>query len=126
MIKLSNTPENVALIQAFIDETGKRIREGVDIEFTRKAFTELKSLMSNYDINDDDIQDAILNLTVKNYHRGIDPSANEDFNVCSFCVVIGDDNLEIYLKYGLDNEGIQILIFSNHIPDYPMNQPFKD
>jgi hypothetical protein len=125
MIKLSNTPENIALIQAFIDETGKRIRAGVEIEFTRKAFTELKNLMSNYDINDDDIQDAILNLTVKNYHRGIDPSANEDFNVCSFCVVIGDENVEIYLKYGLENQGIQILVFSNHTPDYPMNQPFK-
>ncbi len=125
MIKLPNTPENIALIQAFIDETGKRIREGVDIEFTHKAFTELKSLMSNYDINADDIQDTILNLTVKNYHRGIDPSANEDFNVCPFCVVIGDENVEIYLKYGVENQGIQILVFSNHTPNYPMNQPFK-
>ena len=125
MIKLSNTPENIALIQAFIDETGKRIREGVEIEFARKASTELKNLMVNYDINENDIQDAILNLTVSNYHRGIDPSANEDFNVCSFRVVIGEQNLEIYLKYGLDNEGIQLLVFSNHTPDYPMNQPFK-
>ena len=125
MIKLSNTPANIVLIQDFIDETGKRIRAGVDIEFTHKAFTELKSLMSNYDINDDDIQDAILNLTVKNYHRGIDPSANEDFNVCSFCVIIGAENVEIYLKYGLEVDGLQILLFSNHVPKYPMTKPFK-
>ena len=125
MIKLSNTPENIALIQAFIDETGKRIKEGVEIEFTRKADSELEDLMSDYDINDDDIQDAILNLTVKDYHRGIDLSGNNDFNVCSFSVLIGEKEVEIYLKYGIKTQGIQILVFSNHIPDYPMNQSFK-
>ncbi len=79
-----------------------------------------------YDITADDIEYTILNLTPENYYRGIDPSGNADFNVCAFRAFVGDDDIEIYLKYGLEANGLQILIFSNHIPDYPMDQPFKN
>jgi hypothetical protein len=66
-----------------------------------------------------------LNLSVENYYRGIAPSGNADFNVCAFSTYIGEANIEIYLKYGLEIHGLQILLFSNHVPDYKMNQPFK-
>jgi hypothetical protein len=73
-----------------------------------------------------DVEYSILNLTTDNYYRGIDLSGNADFNVCAFRTFVGKDNVEIYLKYGLETNGLQILIFSNHIPDYPMDQPFKN
>jgi len=41
-------------------------------------------------------------------------------------VFAGKENVEIYLKYGLEVKGLQILIFSNHIPDFPMKQAFKN
>lgn len=80
----------------------------------------------DFDIEIIDIEIAIENLSSKNYYRGIDPSGSADFNVCAFCTAVGKDNVEIYLKYGLEVNGLQILLFSNHIPDYPMMQPFKN
>ena len=82
--------------------------------------------MLDYDINEDDVEYAILNLTPENYYRGIDPSGGADFSVCAFRVFVGNDDIEVYLKYGLEVNGLQILIFSNHIPNYQMNQPFKN
>ena len=126
MKELPYTVDNIEVIQEFIKETRERISNGVDITFTSKASSELEDLMLEYDITVGDIENSILNLTTENYYRGIDPSGNADFNVCAFRTFVGKDNVEIYLKYGLESNGLQILIFSNHIPDYPMNQPFKN
>lgn len=126
MRTLPYTTFNIALIQNFIDETKKRISDGVTITFTRKAQDELSTLNIDYDITVDDVEEAILNLTTENYYRGIDPSGSADFNVCAFYAEIGTDKVGIYLKYGLEANGLQILVFSNHAPMYPMNQPFKN
>jgi hypothetical protein len=104
----------------------KRILEGEAKTFTKKASLELENLMIDYDINANAIEDAILKLTPKNYYRGVDPSGGADFNVCAFRVFVGADRIEIYLKYGLEIRGLQVLVFSNHIPDYTMDQPFKN
>jgi hypothetical protein len=125
MIELPYTEENIVIIQEFLKETKERISNGVEITFTAKANSELQDLMLEYDISVADIEYAILNLTTENYFRGIDPSGKGDFNVCAFRTFVGKDELEIYLKYGIEKDGLQILIFSNHIPDFPMNQPFK-
>jgi hypothetical protein len=125
MIELPYTEDNIAIIQEFLRETNERISNGVDITFTSKANSELQDLMLEYDISVSDIEYAILNLTTDNYYRGIDPSGKGDFNVCAFRTFVGKDELEIYLKYGLEKDGLQILIFSNHIPDFTMSQPFK-
>ena len=126
MQELPYTVDNKDIIQEFITETRTRISNGGDITFTNKANEELASLNLEYDITADDIEYTILNLTPENYFRGIDPSGSADFNVCAFRALVGDDDIEIYLKYGLEANGLQILIFSNHIPDYPMDQPFKN
>lgn len=42
MLELPNTADNIALIQEFLDETSKRISDGVEITFTRKASLELQ------------------------------------------------------------------------------------
>ncbi len=126
MTELPYTVDNIEIIQEFINETRRRISNGGSITFTAKANTELESLNLEYDITADDIEYTILNLTTENYYRGIDPSGSADFNVCAFRAFVGKDNVEIYLKYGLEANGLQILIFSNHIPDYPMDQPFKN
>jgi hypothetical protein len=126
MTELPNTDKNVALVQDFLDETMKRISQGTEITFTSKANNELNVLALSFDIEPNDIQQAIENLTIENYYRGIDPSPKTDFEVCAFCTKVGKNNLEIYLKYGLHTNGIQILLFSNHIPEHPMTQPFKN
>ncbi len=113
-------------LQTWYGYTRERISNGVDITFTAKANSELEDLMLEYDITVEDIEHTILNLTPENYYRGIDPSGKADFNVCAFRAFVGKDNVEIYLKYGLEEDGLQILVFSNHIPDFPMNQPFKN
>lgn len=126
MTELPNTKDNINLIQDFLVETRRRISEGVEITFTTKASSELATLSLNFDIDEDDIENAILNLTPENYYRGIDPSGRADFNVCAFCTSVGSSGVNIYLKYGLEANGLQILLFSNHVPNYPMNQPFKN
>jgi hypothetical protein len=126
MRTLPYTTFNVALVQSFIDETKKRISEGATITFTGKAQHELAVLNIDYDISVDDIEDAISDLTTEDYYRGIDPSGNADFQVCAFYTEIGADGVGIYLKYGLEANGLQILVFSNHTPAYPMNQPFNN
>jgi hypothetical protein len=126
MLELPNTAQNITLIQNFLDETRRRLIEGVEITFTGKANLELQVLVLDFDIELDDIEEAIENLTTENYYRGIDPSNSSDFNVCAFCTKIGKSNVEIYLKYGLEVSGLQILLFSNHLPKYPMAQPFKN
>lgn len=126
MIQLPYTENNITLIQDFLDETRKRIADGVQITFTRKANNELAELALNYDIDVTDVENAIFNLTTENYYTGIEPSPSADFNVCAFCTNIGTDAVEIYLKYGLEVNGLQILLFSNHIPNSPMTQPFKN
>jgi len=126
MIKLPCTVYNIKLVQEFIAETRKRISDRTDIVFTEKAKAELEELSLGYDITVSDIEHAILNLSTDNYYRGIDPSGKADYNVCAFCACIGEDDLEIYLKYGLEAEGLQILIFSNQIPKYQMDRPFKN
>jgi hypothetical protein len=126
MTQLSYTIDNISLIQEFLDETRRRISAGVEITFTQKANDELQDLVLDYDIDVQDIEDAIENLSTDNYYRGIDPSGKADFEVCAFCTTIGKDNIQIYLKYGLEVDGLQILLFSNHVPDYPMTQPFKN
>lgn len=123
---LPYTIDNVTLIQEFLDETRKRISDGGEIVFTQKASAELEDLTLEFDINATDIESAIVNLSTENYFRGIDPSGSADFNVCAFCTCIGEDNVEIYLKYGLEVSGLQILLFSKHIPISPMTQPFKN
>lgn len=125
MIELSYTEDNIKLVEVFLQETKKRIANGVDITFTAKASSELEFLAIDHEINVNDVEHTILNLTAENYYRGIDPSRKADFNVCAFCAFVGKEELEIYLKYGLEEDGLQILVFSNHTPDYPMNQPFK-
>jgi hypothetical protein len=117
---------NVALVQEFLDQTRKRISNGAEITFTKKASDELQNLMLDFDINVSDAEAAIENLSPENYFRGIDPSGGKDFNVCAFCTTVGKDKLEIYLKYGVQVAGLQILLFSNHVPDFPMNYPFKN
>lgn len=126
MIELPYTVNNIKIIQEFLQETKERISNGVEITFTAQANSELQDLMLEYDITTVDIEYTILNLTSENYFRGIDPSGGRDFNVCAFRAFVGEDEIEIYLKYGLEEDGLQILIFSNHIPDFPMNQPFKN
>ena len=42
---------NVALVQEFLDQTRKRISNGVEITFTKKASDELLDLMLDFDIN---------------------------------------------------------------------------
>ncbi|MDC0584435.1 hypothetical protein OAO55_01760 [Bacteroidales bacterium] len=126
MTELPYTVDNIKVIQEFLRETKERIANGIEITFTAKANFELQDLMLEYEINVADIEHAILNLTPENYYRGIDLSGSADFNVCAFRAFIGKDELEIYLKYGLERDGLQILIFSNHIPDFLMNQPFKN
>ena len=126
MKTLPFTESNVAIIQNFLVETKQRISDGVALTFTRKAQTELAELSLSYDLKTDDIENAILNLTPENYFRGIDQSGKADFNVCAFYVEIGNDSVGVYLKYGLETNGLQILIFSNHAPMYPMVQPFKN
>ncbi|EMY82282.1 hypothetical protein pgond44_03578 [Psychroflexus gondwanensis ACAM 44] len=126
MTELTYTVNNIAVIQKFIDETKKRISDGVDITFTGKASSELGDLVLEFDIDATDIESAVMDLTTDNYYRGIDPSGRADFNVCAFCTSVGEDTVEIYLKYGLEVKGLQILLFSNHIPNYPMTQPFKN
>ena len=113
-------------MQEFLDQTRKRISNGVEITFTKKASDELQDLMLDCDINVSDVEAAIENLSPENYFRGIDPSGDKDFNVCAFCTTVGKDKLEIYLKYGVQVAGLQILLFSNHVPDFPMNYPFKN
>lgn len=125
MTTLPYTESNVTIVQEFINETQKRISNGVAITFSRKAQSELFDLNLDYDITADDIEDAIANLTIENYYRGIDPSRKSDFEVCAFYTFVGAANIGIYLKYGIEADGLQILIFSNHTPQYPMNQPFK-
>lgn len=126
MTELPYTLENVALIQEFLDETRKRLSEGVEITFTNKANLELQDLALEFDVEIKDIETAIQNLSAENYYRGIDPSGSADFNVCAFCTSVGKEKVEIYLKYGLQVKGVQILMFSNHLPDCPMSQPFKN
>jgi hypothetical protein len=125
MIELPYTEDNISIIQEFLKETKERISNGVEITFTAKANLELQDLMLEYDITVSDVEYAILNLSTENYYRGIDTSGKGDFNVCAFRSFVGKDELEVYLKFGLEKKGLQILIFSNHIPDFPMNQPFK-
>jgi hypothetical protein len=126
MIELPYTVDNIEIIQKFLRETKERISNGVEITFTAKANTELQNLMIEFEITVADIEYTILNLSPENYYRGIDPSGSGDFNVCAFRAFVGNDELEIYLKYGLEKDGLQILVFSNHIPDFLMNQPFKN
>ena len=126
MIELPYTVDSVDLLREFLKETKERISNGIEITFTAKANSELQDLMLEYEITVADIENTILNLTPENYYRGIDPSRSKDFNVCAFRAFVGKEELEIYLKYGLEEKGLQILIFSNHIPDFPMNQPFKN
>ena len=125
MLELPNTADNIALVQEFLNQTRKRISEGVEITFTNKANLELQDLVLDFDIEIEDIEEAIENLTTENYYRGIDPSRKSDFEVCAFCTKIGKSNVEIYLKYGLEVNGLQILLFSNHLPKHTMVQPFK-
>jgi len=88
MLELPNTAENITLIQDFLDETRRRIFEGVEITFTSKANSELQDLVLDFEIEIEDIEEAIENLTTENYYRGIDPSNSSDFNVCAFCTKI--------------------------------------
>lgn len=126
MSELPYTEDNVTLVQDFLDETKKRLSQGIDITYSRKASDEISELALNYDIELDDIMEAIENLTTENYFRGIDPSPKTDFEVCAFCTKVGKTNLEIYLKYGLEVNGLQILLFSSHEPKFAMTQPFKN
>lgn len=126
MTELPYTKDNIDLVQTFLDETKNRLANGVTITFTHKASSELEMLALDYNLDEDDIENAIRNLTVDNYYRGIDPSGNADFDVCAFSTQIGDESIDVYLKYGLEASGLQILMFSNHKPNYPMSQPFKN
>ncbi|MEZ5072111.1 MAG: hypothetical protein R2751_14425 [Bacteroidales bacterium] len=125
MLLLPYTTDNVTIVEEFLRETRGRIANGGEITFTRKASKELEILNLQHNITADDIEYTILNLTPENYYRGIDPSGKADFKVCAFRAFTGAKNLEVYLKYGLEADGLQILVFSNHIPDFPMDQPFK-
>lgn len=125
MTELPYTKNNVVIIQSFLDETKKRMAEGTAVTFTSKANNEFLTLSLDFELEIFDIERAIFDLTVENYYRGLDSSGNADFTVCAFCTVIGKDNVEVYLKYGLQVNGLEILLFSNHAPSYPMIQPFK-
>jgi len=54
----------------------------------------------------EDIEKAIENLIAENYYSRIDPSGNADFELCAFCTIVGKNNIEIYLKYGLEVDGL--------------------
>ena len=49
MSELPYTDYNIALVQEFLDETKKRISQGIEITFTNKASNELSELAIFYD-----------------------------------------------------------------------------
>jgi hypothetical protein len=126
MTELPNTKESKELVQEFIDKTKEMINDGAELIISRKAQNELQDLMLDFDIEFEDIEDAILNLSPDNYYRGIDLTGRADYDICAFRCFIGESNTEIYLKYGISKRGIDILIFSNHPPNFPMNEPFAN
>ena len=125
MTELTYTEENVEIIQNFLDETKTRLSLGVEVTYTKKAYKELKDLSLEYDIDLNDITTAIVNLEIGNYYQGTELSFNSDFDICAFNTNVSDNNINIYLKYGLSKEGSTILVFSNHEPNHPMTTPFK-
>ncbi len=98
MQKLIDNIENRLLILEFIEETKRRLLQGVEITFSYKASMELQDLVLDSDISVSDIEFVLMNLKTEHYYRGIDPSGKNDFNVCAFCVNIGIKNIEIYLN----------------------------
>lgn len=125
MTELKYTTDNVELIQEFLDETKRRIAKGVDLTFTNGVKDQIEDLAMDYDLDTADIIKAILDLTAENYYQGLDASPKNDYQVCAFCTTVGFEKVEIYLKYGLQKQGLEILLFSCHIPDFPITQPFK-
>ncbi len=117
-----NTETNRSLVQSFLDRTIDILDNGGFLTFTNKAQNELDYLTITEFIEKEDIKEAIYSLVIEDYYRGINESLEGDFEVCAFRVFI--NHTEIYLKYGLQREGIQILIFSTHKPFLRMNQPF--
>ncbi len=49
-------------MQEFLDQTRKRISNGVEITFTKRASDELLDLMLDFDIEVSDVEAAIENL----------------------------------------------------------------
>lgn len=94
-----------------------------NIETMRKLRRELGI---TYDDFKNEVLDTIQELEIKNYYQGpdLDDNPERDLIFWKFGVIIFD--IEIYLKFDIrEIDGKKVILWSYHIPEYPIIYPFK-
>lgn len=124
------------LIKETLKITLEEVRELIEedkIEFqdSIKNISTFRKLRRELGVTYDDFQDEVLeaikNLTIENYYEGPDSDYNteRDFVFWKFGTRVF--NREIYLKLTIqENEGKKVVVWSYHFPEYTIDYPFKE
>lgn len=126
---------NLISIEEILEITLKEIKElleegKIGFKDSPKNIKTFRILRRELGITHDDFQnevlEAIKNLTIENYYEGPDNDYNpkRDNIFWKFGVRIFDR--EIYLKLTIqEDKGKKIIVWSYHFPEYSINYPFK-
>lgn len=124
-----------AFRKEYIKTTLKEVRElvknnQVRFQFSRKNDETFKKLRRSLGITLKDFQEEILEkieeLKLENYYEGpkTDYDIQRDLIFWIFGIVVF--NTEIYLKFNIvEEEGKEVVLWSYHIPEHPINYEFK-
>lgn len=119
------------LLRLALNEIEELIDEGkIEFQNSKKNMLTFRELRRELGITHNDFQnevlEAIKNLTIENYYEGPDSDYNieRDFVFWKFGTKVFDR--EIYLKITIkETEGKKVVVWSYHFPEYIINYPFK-
>lgn len=114
-----------------LEEIKDLIAEGkIEFQNSEKNMLTFRKLRRELGITHDDFQnevlEAIKNLTIENYYEGPDADYNQkrDFVFWKFGTEIF--NKEIYLKFTIqEKDGKKVVVWSYHFPEHTIKYPFK-
>lgn len=102
----------------------------VQFQDSKKNIETMRKLRRELGITYDDFKNEVLEtiqeLEIKNYYQGpdLDDNPERDLIFWKFGVIIFD--IEIYLKFDIrEIDGKKVILWSYHIPEYPIIYPFK-
>ena len=118
-------------IEKILVELKTLVEEGkVQFQQSHKNINTFRTMRRELGITFEDFKEEIIEtikeIKVENYYQGPDLDDNSDRNLIFWKFGILVFNIEIYLKFDIrEIEGKKIVLWSYHIPEYPIIYPFK-
>lgn len=119
------------LLEMTLKEVKELIKEDkIEFQNSEKNMLTARKLRRELGITHNDFQEEVLeaikNLTIENYYEGPDADYNPERDFVFWKFGIEVFNKELYLKFVIqEKDGKKVVVWSYHFPEHTINYPFK-